>query len=747
MVVNKNDKKKTQKASIPQKVFGRKDLFFDELPLFLQILVEEGMVELQNLKTLLKSGKKIEYPSLESYLLPLVGKERLLSALSRDYEVPSIDIEDSDISPLLGSIIPPEVGKDFLVACVEISEEGMTLAMINPRDEYAVVQAESKTDFKVVKRKVALYSDLVAFQELLYGTPRDLPVSPRDLVDDIIRKAVDQGASDIHVEPIEDDIKVRFRKDGMLIESYDIRQEALRNMAYKRLVIKHMKSAISVVVKNKSGASGVTMNIAETQKPQDGRIFLPVRNLDMRVSILPTVHGESIVIRILNPENKKTDFLNLGFSGRDSTRFERVIGAPYGIILVSGPTGSGKSTTLYTVLRKLNRPEVKILTVEDPVEYTIPGVMQVQTNTAKGVTFAETLRYFLRHDPDIIMIGEIRDQETASMAIESSLTGHLVLSTVHANDSVRTITRIKDLGVNPLLITSTCLGTMAQRLVRKNCPHCAENADFSPLFHRLMDHFKVPYRRENLVKSRGCPQCNHTGYSGRTGIYELMVMTQELRELILANAPDMELERLARYQGMHLLIEDALEKASRGITTEEEILRVTLTDYVTERKDLLEMSERETLTMPVPMSLDKPALGLISPFPGSLVAPPEEPPEPVIRPLEKSATATTEPVIGPLEEPVMLAESHGDDIRAARHMESAPAAPSPSAGLSPAAFTKTVPARKKKPGTPEKLEIAKKTAQSHHAEPEDEVQEAKLDRSPQDSFALELFFDNEWCRV
>ncbi len=699
--------KKTQKAPTPHKLFGKKDLFVDELPLFLQLLLQDGLLDLANLKTMIKSGKKIEYPALEEYLLPIVGKDKLLNALSVDFEVPYIDIKEADISPQLGSIIPPEVGKDLLVACVAITEEGMTLAMLNPRDEFAVAQAESKTDFKVVKRMVALHSDLMAFQDLLYGTPRDLPISPRDLVDDVIKRAVEQGASDIHIEPVEDDIKIRFRKDGILIDSYDIRQIALRGIAYKRLVIKHMKSAIAVVVKNKSGASGVTMNIAETQKPQDGRIFLPVRNLDMRVSILPTVHGESIVIRILNPENKKADFLKLGFSECDSTRFERVISAPYGIILVSGPTGSGKTTTLYTVLRKLNNPEVKILTVEDPVEYTISGVMQVQTNIAKGVTFADTLRFFLRHDPDIIMIGEIRDQETASMAIESSLTGHLVLSTVHANDSVRTITRIKDLGVNPLLITSTCLGTMAQRLLRVNCPHCAEAAKFSPLFYRLMEHFNVPYKTENLIKSKGCPQCNNTGYKGRIGIYELMVMSQELRELILGNAPDMEMERLARYQGMRLLIEDALSKTANGITTEEEVLRVTLTDYVTERKDLLELDEHQKIMMQLPRQIKRAA--------------PEAP-----RPEEPQTTAVAAPasIEGPSPGALHVEES------TLKH-----------------SFFKATPTRKRKPDAPERLDITKKSAQSIREEGDEDADISKNEESSKNKWALELLWKNEWCRV
>ncbi|MGV8122579.1 MAG: GspE/PulE family protein [Candidatus Xenobiia bacterium LiM19] len=549
-----------------------------DLPAYLQFLINEGHISIDELKPYIKSNK-LQYALLEPHLLESVGKVRLLEALSEDYGVPAIDLENDNISPHIGKMIPKEVGENNLVCSVNLDENGITLAMVDPRNENAIQQVESKTDFRVVARKVALFSDIVGYQELLYGTPRGLPLSPRDLVDDIIKKAIEQGASDIHIEPLEDDIKVRFRKDGILLESYDICEIALKDMIHKKLIIRHLKNSIPVVVKNKSGASGVTMKIEETQKPQDGRIFLPSRRLDMRISIIPTVYGESIVIRILNPQTEGTDFMSLGFSNRDSSRFKKVIEAPYGLVFVSGPTGSGKSTTLYTVLRHLQDPTKKILTVEDPVEYTIQGIMQVQTNPAKDVTFAETLRSFLRHDPDIIMVGEIRDRETAAMAIEASLTGHLVLSTIHANDAVKTIIRIKDLGINPLLITSTCLATMAQRLVRVNCPYCKQRATFSPRFHRLMDYFGLSYRKEDLVKSNGCPRCNGTGYRGRTGIYELMLMTQQMQELILQNATDIEMERLARAQGMRLLIEDALQKSAQGITTEEEILRVTLADY------------------------------------------------------------------------------------------------------------------------------------------------------------------------
>ncbi|MCA9796138.1 MAG: Flp pilus assembly complex ATPase component TadA, partial [Candidatus Eremiobacteraeota bacterium] len=239
-------------------------------------------------------------------------------------------------------------------------------------------------------------------------------------------------------------------------------------------------------------------------------------------------------------------------------------------------TGSGKTTTLYTVLRRLNSPEKKILTIEDPVEYNVPGVVQVQTSEAKGLTFASALRNFLRHDPDIIMVGEIRDSETAVMAVEASLTGHLVLSTVHANDAVRTITRIRDLGVNPKLVASTCLGTMAQRLVRLTCPHCQAAAQADEQLLRLAERYQIDLDPARLVRGTGCEVCNHTGYRGRTVIHELMVMTPELRVLVENQASDSDLERLAREQGMLLLLEDALTKVANGLTTWEEVRRVTL---------------------------------------------------------------------------------------------------------------------------------------------------------------------------
>lgn len=508
--------------------------------------------------------------TLEPFYLGTLGRKNWFEGLRAHYSVDTFDLESADVSPQVAGIVNREISVTYRLTCVEANERGLTLGMLDPSDDEAVASVEEKTDFKVVKRVAVLGTDLTKFLEVMFGSARMLEVSPRAIVDEVIARAVAQGASDVHFEPLEDELVIRFRKDGLLINSMDAKE-----FAPKKILMQHLKAALPVVVKNKSGAAGKTMNIAETQKAQDGRIYLPSGGIDMRVSVLPTSHGESIVIRIHRPGEGQT-LRDLGFSSHVLARFEDLVSAPHGIFLVSGPTGSGKTTTLYTVLRRLNSPEKKLLTIEDPVEYNVPGVVQVQTSEAKGVTFASTLRNFLRHDPDIIMVGEIRDQETAVMAVEASLTGHLVLSTVHANDAVRTITRIRDLGVNPKLITSTCLGTMAQRLMRVNCPFCSRKVEVEDRLLKLASKYNIELDPDKILAGTGCLECNGTGFKGRTAIHELMVMSPELCTMIEDGAADLDLERVARQQGMRLLVEDALDKVAQGLTTVEELRRVTM---------------------------------------------------------------------------------------------------------------------------------------------------------------------------
>ena len=539
-----------------------------ERPAFFEFLARYSIGE-EELARHFQAGNVRPF-TLEPFYLGTVGRANWLKGLKEQYEVDTLDLESADISPQVSGIVNRELSIGHRLTCVEASERGLTLGMLDPSDDEAVAAVEQKTDFKVVRRVAVLGNDLTRFLEVMFGSARVLEVSPRAIVDEVIARAVAQGASDVHFEPLEDELIIRFRKDGLLINSMDAKE-----FAPKKILMQHLKAALPVVVKNKSGAAGKTMNIAETQKAQDGRIYLPSGGIDMRVSVLPTSHGESIVIRIHRPGEGQT-LKDLGFSPQVLARFEELVSAPHGIFLVSGPTGSGKTTTLYTVLRRLNCPQKKLLTIEDPVEYNVPGVVQVQTSEAKGVTFASTLRNFLRHDPDIIMVGEIRDNETAVMAIEASLTGHLVLSTVHANDAVRTITRIRDLGVNPKLITSTCLGTMAQRLVRVNCPHCSNAVPVDDRLARLAQKHGVALDADSVCAGQGCLHCNGTGFKGRTAIHELMVMSPELCTLVEGNGSDLDLERVARQQGMRLLIEDALEKVAQGITTYDELRRVTM---------------------------------------------------------------------------------------------------------------------------------------------------------------------------
>jgi type II secretory ATPase GspE/PulE/Tfp pilus assembly ATPase PilB-like protein len=549
-----------------RKLLGKEKI--QDRPPFYAYLARHGVGE-EELSRHFDAGNRRPF-TLEPFYLGSLGRKAWFDGLKEQYQVDTFDLEAADISPQVASIVNRELSVAHRLTCVSATEKGLTLGMLDPADDAAIAVIEEKTDFKVVGRVAVLASDLTRFLEILFGSARLLQTSPRAIMDDIISRAVDQGASDVHIEPLEDELVVRFRKDGLLINSIDARE-----FAPKKILLQHLKAALPVVVKNKSGAAGKTMNIAETQKAQDGRIYLPSCGIDMRVSVLPTSHGESIVIRIHRPGEEQT-LANLGFCSEVLDRFKALIKAPHGFFLVSGPTGSGKTTTLYTVLRSLNSPEKKLLTIEDPVEYNVPGVVQVQTCEAKGVTFVSTLRNFLRHDPDIIMVGEIRDRETGVMAVEASLTGHLVLSTVHANDAVRTITRIRDLGVNPKLLTSTCLGTMAQRLVRVNCPHCSEPVAIEDDLKRLAESHQIELMECLVQAGRGCVECNGVGFKGRTAIHELMVMSPELRKLVEDGAPDADLERVAREQGMKLLVEEALKRVARGITTMDEVRRVTV---------------------------------------------------------------------------------------------------------------------------------------------------------------------------
>ncbi len=376
------------------------------------------------------------------------------------------------------------------------------------------------------------------------------------LVNLLISRALGSRASDIHIEPFEDELKVRYRIDGVL---HDI------ETAPKRLQAA-VVSRIKIMAR---------LNIAERRLPQDGRIRLKVdgREIDLRVSTIPILHGESVVMRILDKESIVIDLDLLGFPPATIAAFNNLIHKPHGIVLVTGPTGSGKTTTLYGALDKINAPDKKIITVEDPVEYQLKGVNQIQVKAQIGLNFATTLRHIVRQDPDVIMIGEIRDLETAEIAIQSALTGHLVFSTLHTNDAPSAITRLLDMGVQAFLLSSTIRGILAQRLVRLICPQCKE-MDVTETGRRGLDTLGLG-GDTILYRGRGCEKCSFTGYYGRSGIFELLNVDEEIRRMILATRDANETRQVARQRGMKTLLEDGVDKVKAGLTTLSEVLRVT----------------------------------------------------------------------------------------------------------------------------------------------------------------------------
>ncbi|WP_367027082.1 type II secretion system ATPase GspE [Methylococcus sp. ANG] len=379
------------------------------------------------------------------------------------------------------------------------------------------------------------------------------------MVNLIMQRAVESRASDIHVEPFEQALKVRFRIDGVL---RDVEAPPVRSTA---AVI----SRIKIMAK---------LNIAERRLPQDGRIKLQVqgKELDLRVSTVPTMYGESVVIRLLHKESITFDFGTLGFEGAVLRRFLEILELPHGIILITGPTGSGKSTTLYTALHKINTPSRKIITVEDPVEYQLEGVNQIQVKPQIGLNFASALRSIMRQDPDVIMIGEMRDLETARIAVQSALTGHMVLSTLHTNDAAGGVTRLMDMGLEDYLITSTVNGILGQRLVRRLCQHCREP---HPALEEIAEEMGLRrFQRDGevvLYRPVGCEQCGGTGFRGRLAILEFLVMSDEVRRLVMSHAQARQIEEVALREGMHTMYDDGVRKALMGLTTVEEVLRVT----------------------------------------------------------------------------------------------------------------------------------------------------------------------------
>ncbi|TVR63640.1 MAG: type II secretion system protein GspE [Candidatus Competibacteraceae bacterium] len=526
--------------------------------------------------------------SLETLLvkLGLVSERDLAEALAARLNLPLVRPADFPDTPATDGAVSPRFLKESRVVPLFDDEQGLTVAMANPTDDY-VLSALGLATGKPILPRVGIPTELETAFERLYGKGRSAMgqiVESIGLADDLtdeeqiqhlkelaseapvirlvnlmIARAVESRASDIHIEPFENRLKVRYRVDGVLheVESPPSRLSAA------------VISRIKIMAK---------LNIAERRLPQDGRIQLRAqgKEIDLRVSTVPTLYGESVVMRILDKASVVLDFPVLGFSPRTLDRFLNVLRMPHGIILVTGPTGSGKTTTLYTALQTINTSERKILTVEDPVEYQLEGVNQIQVKAQINLTFANALRAIVRQDPDVIMIGEMRDLETAGIAVQSALTGHLVLSTLHTNDAAGSVTRLLDMGVEDYLLTSTINGILAQRLVRLLCTHCRQPY---PALPELVEELRLKRFSEGreimLYKAVGCEQCGGTGYRGRAAIMEFLVMSDPLRRLVLKHADAGELQGTAQREGMDTMYEDGLRKAVAGVTTIEEVLRVT----------------------------------------------------------------------------------------------------------------------------------------------------------------------------
>jgi general secretion pathway protein E len=557
-----------------------------------EILVERGKLDQANLDRALRlqseSGER-----LGSLLvtLGLCAQRDVAEALASQLALPLVDASGYPEFPILEERVSARFLREARALPVREDESELGLAMADPTDHYTIGAFEMVTG-RTVRPMVAIPTDLEAALERLYGAGRsavgqligDVETRSDELTFDadvqqlkdlaseapvirlvslLITNALEMRASDIHIEPFENRLIVRYRIDGVLheVESPPRRLSAA--------VISRIKIMAS-------------LDIAERRLPQDGRIRLRVqgKEIDLRVSTVPTMHGESVVMRILDKGGVALDFAKLGFEDDALKVFLDVLLQPHGILLVTGPTGSGKTTTLYTALDRLNQPDVKILTVEDPVEYEMAGINQIQVKPQIDLTFANALRSIVRQDPDVIMIGEIRDLETAQIAVQSALTGHLVLSTVHTNDAPSTVNRLLDMGVEDYLLTSTVIGILAQRLVRRLCPHCRDPYVALP---ELVEQMRLRRYVEGdgditLWHAKGCSQCANTGYVGRVCITEMMPMTDGLRRLVMKHETAAELRAEAISVGMITMYEDGLRKAVKGVTTFEEVLRATRED-------------------------------------------------------------------------------------------------------------------------------------------------------------------------
>ncbi|MFN2455921.1 MAG: type IV-A pilus assembly ATPase PilB [Pyrinomonadaceae bacterium] len=588
-----------------------------------EILVRENLLNAQQLREALdyqrEHGGRLGFNLVK---LGLVSDDMITAVLSRQYGVPSVNLELFDIEETVIRLIPQDVAQKYSVLPLSRVGATLTLAMVDPTNVFAMDDIKFMTGLNIepvvvseasVQEAIARYyvqsreielagvgdtytdgangnghgsilsSDLVSLDSLDFDTSADdveviedndeidlssLARMSEDapvvrLVNVLLVDSLRRGASDIHIEPYEKEMRIRFRIDGVL---YDVMHPPMK-----------MRDALISRLKIMS-----KLDISEKRLPQDGRIKIKLkvegrsRELDFRVSTLPTLFGEKVVMRLLDKEKLMLDMTNLGFEPESLVKFQRNIARPYGMVLVTGPTGSGKTNTLYSALQSLNTIETNIMTAEDPVEFNLMGINQVQMKEQIGLNFAAALRSFLRQDPNIILVGEIRDFETAEIAIKAALTGHLVLSTLHTNDAPSTISRLMNMGIEPFLVATSVNLIQAQRLIRRVCKDCKTEHPTPP--EALIEVGFAPDEAKQLMtyKGKGCQTCNNTGYKGRVGLYEVMEVTDDVRELILIGASALELRKKAVDDGMITLRESGLQKIRNGVTTLEEVVRETV---------------------------------------------------------------------------------------------------------------------------------------------------------------------------
>ena len=594
-----------------------------------EILVRENLISAQHLREALdyqrEHGGRLGYNLVK---LGLVSDDMITAVLSRQYGIPSVNLDLFQIDESVLRLIPQEVAQKYSVLPLSRVGATLTLAMVDPTNVFAmddikfmtglnvepVVVAEASVAHAIAKyygtsREIELaavavdeaaleglaakgtngnggitHADLVSLDSIDFDTDRSEDIEVLDdneeidlstlsrmseeapvvrLVNVLLVDALRRGASDIHVEPYEKELRIRFRIDGVL---YDVMHPPLK-----------LRDALISRVKIMS-----KLDISEKRLPQDGRIKIKVkvdsrsRELDFRVSTLPTLFGEKVVLRLLDKENLMLDMTKLGFEPDSLVKFQRNISKPYGMVLVTGPTGSGKTNTLYSALQSLNTIQTNIMTAEDPVEFNLMGINQVQMKEQIGLNFAAALRSFLRQDPNIILVGEIRDFETAEIAIKAALTGHLVLSTLHTNDAPSTISRLMNMGIEPFLVATSVNLIQAQRLIRRICKDCKQEQQTPPEALIEVGFSAEEATKVKTYKGKGCSTCNNTGYKGRIGLYEVMEVTDEIRELILIGASALELRKKAIDDGMISLRESGLHKIRGGVTTLEEVVRETV---------------------------------------------------------------------------------------------------------------------------------------------------------------------------